>query len=65
MASRRSEPLYSIEEYLALERAAEERHEYIDGYIYAMAGESESTPTSEPIWRETQPSVAGSPSAHK
>jgi len=40
MASRRSEPLYSIEEYLALERASEERHEYIDGYIYAMAGES-------------------------
>ncbi len=40
MASRRSQPLYSIEEYLALERASEERHEYIDGYIYAMAGES-------------------------
>lgn len=40
MASRRSQPLYSIEEYLALERASEERHEYIDGYVYAMAGES-------------------------
>lgn len=40
MASRRSQPLYSIEEYLALERASDERHEYIDGYIYAMAGES-------------------------
>jgi Uma2 family endonuclease len=40
MASRSSQPLYSIEEYLALERASEERHEYIDGYIYAMAGES-------------------------
>ncbi len=40
MASRSSQPLYSIEEYLTLERASEERHEYIDGYIYAMAGES-------------------------
>lgn len=33
--------LYTIEEYLAFERAAEERHEYLDGYIYKMAGESE------------------------
>lgn len=40
MASRRSEPLYSVEEYLAMERASEERHEYMDGYIFAMAGES-------------------------
>ena len=40
MATRRSQPLYTIEEYLALERASEERHEYVDGHIYAMAGES-------------------------
>ena len=40
MASKRSQPIYSIEEYLAIERASEERHEYIDGYIFAMAGES-------------------------
>lgn len=33
-------PLYTEAEYLALERAAEERHEYLDGVIYAMAGES-------------------------
>ena len=33
--------LYTVEEYLTLERAAEERHEYLDGYIYKMAGESE------------------------
>ncbi|MBA3439728.1 MAG: Uma2 family endonuclease [Pyrinomonadaceae bacterium] len=32
---------YTIEEYLAQERASEERHEYLDGQIYAMAGESE------------------------
>ena len=31
---------YSAEEYLALERESEERHEYLDGQIYAMAGES-------------------------
>lgn len=31
---------YSIDEYLALERESEERHEYLDGQIYEMAGES-------------------------
>ncbi|HEX4945655.1 MAG TPA: Uma2 family endonuclease [Blastocatellia bacterium] len=36
----KTEPLYTVEEYLAFEREAEERHEYIDGVIYAMAGES-------------------------
>ncbi|MBO0798907.1 MAG: Uma2 family endonuclease [Blastocatellia bacterium] len=40
MAIRESEFIYSIAEYLALERESEERHEYVDGYIYAMAGES-------------------------
>jgi Uma2 family endonuclease len=40
MAIRKSEFIYTIQEYLALERESEERHEYIDGYIYAMAGES-------------------------
>ncbi len=32
--------LYSPEEYLKLERKAETRHEFVDGVIYAMAGES-------------------------
>ena len=32
--------LFTIEEYLAFERASDERHEYLDGVIYAMAGES-------------------------
>jgi len=35
-----AQPLYSTEEYLAFERKALERHEYLDGFIYAMAGES-------------------------
>jgi Uma2 family endonuclease len=33
-------PRYTVSEYLTMERAAEERHEYLDGYVYAMAGES-------------------------
>jgi Uma2 family endonuclease len=32
-------PRFTVEQYLALERAAEERHEYFDGEIVAMAGE--------------------------
>lgn len=39
-AYQHSEPIYTEEEYLARERAAEERSEYLDGAIYAMAGES-------------------------
>ena len=33
-------PLFTIDDYLALERIEEERHEYLDGCVYAMAGES-------------------------
>ncbi len=32
--------LRTVEEYLEFERQAEERHEFLDGEIYAMAGES-------------------------
>src|SRR5262249_58078592 len=32
--------LFTIEEYLALEHTEEERHEYLDGCVYAMAGGS-------------------------
>lgn len=31
---------HSVEEFLELEREADERHEYLDGQIYLMAGES-------------------------
>src|SRR5712691_4404763 len=33
-------PRMTVEDYLALERTEAERHEYLDGCIYAMAGES-------------------------
>ncbi|MGH9843198.1 MAG: Uma2 family endonuclease [Blastocatellia bacterium] len=34
------QPRYTEDEYLAFERKAEERSEYVDGVIYKMAGES-------------------------
>lgn len=37
---RQTEPRYTVDYYLAMERASEERHVYIDGLIRAMAGES-------------------------
>jgi Uma2 family endonuclease len=40
MSVAQSEARYTVEEYLALERDSEERHEYLDGQIYLMAGES-------------------------
>jgi Uma2 family endonuclease len=33
-------PFFTPEEYLSLERNSEIRHEYLDGSVYAMAGES-------------------------
>lgn len=40
MGVAQKELLYTVDEYLVLERASDERHEYLDGYIYLMAGES-------------------------
>jgi Uma2 family endonuclease len=34
------DPLYTIDEYLTFERASQEKHQYLDGRILAMAGES-------------------------
>ena len=31
---------YSVDEYLAIDRGSQERYEYLDGEIFAMAGES-------------------------
>jgi Uma2 family endonuclease len=33
-------PHYTVDQYLAIERASDERYEYLDGEIYSMAGES-------------------------
>jgi Uma2 family endonuclease len=33
-------PVFTPEQYLSLERTSEIRHEYLDGFVYAMAGES-------------------------
>ena len=40
MSSQRALAVFTPEEYLALERPSEIRHEYLDGTVYAMAGES-------------------------
>ena len=40
--------LCTVEDYLALERASEERHEYLDGRLYAMAGKLLSMAPSAP-----------------
>ena len=34
------EKLWTAEEYLDFEREADERHEFLDGFIFKMAGES-------------------------
>jgi Uma2 family endonuclease len=33
-------PVFTPKEYLSLERFSEIRHEYLDGFVFAMAGES-------------------------
>jgi Uma2 family endonuclease len=35
-------PFYTIAQYLQLERAGEQKHEYYDGQIFALAGSSEN-----------------------
>jgi Uma2 family endonuclease len=40
MGLAKNRPLFTVDLYLAIERVSAERHEYIDGVIYAMAGES-------------------------
>ncbi len=40
MSFPQTEITYSVEEYLALERASEERHEFLDGVIYEVGSES-------------------------
>lgn len=40
MSMAQPKPRYSVDDYLAMEREATERHIYLDGEVYAMAGES-------------------------
>ena len=40
MSLPRTLPVLSVGEYLAIERQSEIRHEFLDGHVYAMAGES-------------------------
>jgi len=40
MGLAQTQTVYTAEDYLALERQSDERHQYVDGQLYAMAGES-------------------------
>jgi Uma2 family endonuclease len=40
MALAKTHPIFSVEDYLDFERLQTERHEFLDGSVYAMAGES-------------------------
>lgn len=35
-----AQPLFTIEDYLKIDRGSEERYQYVDGRVYEMAGES-------------------------
>ena len=40
MGQPKERPYFTVDQYLALERRARNRHEFLDGEIFAMAGES-------------------------
>jgi len=62
MAVPREKLLFTVEEYLEFERAAEERHEYIDGHIYKLSGESlEHSTISTNIIGELRSQLRGKP----
>ena len=62
MALPKEKLLYTVDEYLELERMSEERHEYLDGYIFAMAGESlEHGDISVNLVREISTQLKGTP----
>ena len=53
---------YTEDQYLSMERESEERHEYIDGHIYAMAGESpEHGAICTNLTREVSTQLKGTP----
>ena len=56
------QPLSTVENYLSYEREADERHEYWDGEIYAMAGETfEHGTISVNLVREISLQLKGKP----
>ena len=38
MIAQRQPPRWDVEDYLAMERTSPVKHEFLDGYVYAMAG---------------------------
>lgn len=55
-------PLISEQDYLTMEQNAELRHEYVDGYIYAMAGGSRShNKVSGNIYSALHQQIKGTP----
>jgi Uma2 family endonuclease len=53
---------FTVEEYLEMERQSPERHEYLDGFVYAMAGESPNHGTiSINLISEVRLQLKGSP----
>ena len=40
LAKRKTKPIFTVQEYLDIDRSEDERYEFLDGEIYAMAGES-------------------------
>ena len=40
MGAPKARPYFTVAQYLAIERKSKDRHEFLDGEIYAMAGES-------------------------
>jgi Uma2 family endonuclease len=53
---------YTVEQYLEIERKSEERHEYMDGIIYEMAGESdEHGEITVNLVREVSSQLMGTP----
>ena len=59
---------FTVEEYLAFERASEERHEYLDGVIYAMPGSASTQAMAGeggPLnWPPSAHAVAGNSEDH-
>ena len=56
--------LCTVEDYFALERASEERHECLDGWLYVMIGESPEHGTISPMIVATNFS-ATAPGSHR